>query len=68
MSALWIWQGLEGAPRRFSRLPDAYDDLAVAAVPVVIVLALAQLLYFANVFMTLRGPRPEARTTAEATA
>ncbi len=55
MSALWIWQGLEGAPRRFSVLPDAYDDLAVAAVPVVIVLALAQILFFLNVALTLRG-------------
>lgn len=55
MSALWIWQGLEGAPRRFSVLPDAYDGLAVAAVPIVIVLALSQLLFFANVVLTIRG-------------
>jgi heme/copper-type cytochrome/quinol oxidase subunit 1 len=55
-SALWIWQGLEGAPRRFSVLPDAYVDLAVASVPTVIVLALAQILFFANVAMTVFGP------------
>ena len=66
-SALWIWQGLEGAPRRFSVLPDAYDALAVAAVPTVIVLALAQILFFLNVFLTLAGPKPE-RPVAPATA
>jgi len=56
-SALWIWQGLEGAPRRFSVLPAAFEDLAVAAVPTVIVLALAQILFFLNVFLTLTGPK-----------
>jgi heme/copper-type cytochrome/quinol oxidase subunit 1 len=65
MSALWIWQGLEGAPRRFSVLPDAYDDLAVAAVPTVIVLALAQILFFLNVFLTVTGPK---NRLAESTA
>jgi cytochrome c oxidase subunit 1 len=66
MSALWIWQGLEGAPRRFSVLPDAYDDLTVAAVPVVVVLALAQILFFLNVALTVRPSR--SRRPAEASA
>lgn len=57
MSALWIWQGLEGAPRRFSVLPEAYEGLAIAAVPTVLVLAAAQILYFLNIVLTLRGPR-----------
>ena len=56
-SALWIWQGLEGAPRRFSILPEVYEGLAVAAVPTVIILFLAQILFFLNVFLTMRGPR-----------
>jgi cytochrome c oxidase subunit 1 len=56
-SALWIWQGLEGAPRRFSVLPEAYEGLAVAAVPTVIILGAAQILFFLNVLLTLRGPR-----------
>jgi cytochrome c oxidase subunit 1 len=54
-SALWLWQGLEGAPRRFSVLPEAYEGLAKAAIPLVAVLAAAQLLFFWNVFQTVRG-------------
>ena len=65
-SALWIWQGLEGAPRRFSILPVGYEDLAVAAVPTVIVLGLAQILFFANVFLTIWGSK--TARPAEATA
>jgi heme/copper-type cytochrome/quinol oxidase subunit 1 len=65
MSALWIWQGLDGAPRRFSVLPEAFEPLAVAAVPTVIVLALAQVLYFLNVFLTLLGPRTRVAEVAK---
>jgi heme/copper-type cytochrome/quinol oxidase subunit 1 len=52
----WLVQGLQGAPRRFSVLPDgAWDGLTVASVPFVFVLALAQLLFFWNVVQTVRG-------------
>jgi cytochrome c oxidase subunit 1 len=54
-SALWLVQGLEGAPRRFAVLPDRYDTLTKAGIPLVIVLALAQLLFAWNVVQTLRG-------------
>ena len=54
-SALWLWQGLEGAPRRFSVLPKEYEGLAKAALPIVAVLAAAQLLFFWNVIQTVRG-------------
>ncbi len=53
--AVWLIQGLQGAPRRFSVLPGAYDDLTIAAIPFVFVLALAQLLFGVNVVQTLRG-------------
>jgi cytochrome c oxidase subunit 1 len=54
-SALWMWQGIDGAPRRFSVLPETYEGLAVAAVPTVIILVLAQVLYFLNVAGTIAG-------------
>jgi cytochrome c oxidase subunit 1 len=54
-SALWLWQGLEGAPRRFSVLPSEYEGLAKAAVPLIALLALVQLLFFWNVLQTVRG-------------
>jgi cytochrome c oxidase subunit 1 len=54
-SALWMWQGLEGAPRRFAILPHHYESLAKAAVPVVAVLGFAQLLFVVNMVQTLRG-------------
>ena len=39
-SALWLVQGLEGAPRRFAVLPHRYDEPSQAAIPFVIALAL----------------------------
>jgi len=54
-SALWLVQGLEGAPRRFAVLPGRYEGLAKAAVPVVAVLGLAQVLFVVNMVQTLRG-------------
>jgi cytochrome c oxidase subunit I len=55
-SALWLVQGLDGAPRRFSVLPNGWwEDLSVAALPIVAVLAGAQLLFTWNVVQTLRG-------------
>ena len=55
ISIIWIIQGLDGAPRRFSVLPGQYDEMTAASIPLVIVLALAQLLLVWNVVQTLRG-------------
>ena len=52
---IWLVQGLEGAPRRFSVLPERYDTLTRVSLPFVFVLAAAQLLFFWNVYATLRG-------------
>ena len=38
-SAVWLDQGLHGAPRRFAVLPERYDTLTQLAVPIAIVLA-----------------------------
>lgn len=55
-SAIWLWQGLEGAPRRFATLPEPWDGaLNTLAVPVVLVLGAAQLLFVCNIVQTLRG-------------
>jgi cytochrome c oxidase subunit I len=55
-SAIWLWQGLEGAPRRFAVLPEPWDGvLNTLAVPVVLALGAAQLLFVVNVVQTLRG-------------
>jgi cytochrome c oxidase subunit 1 len=54
-SALWLWQGLDGAPRRFSELPDGYHGLTVAGVPIVVALAAVQLLFVVNIVQTVRG-------------
>ncbi|HEY7380658.1 MAG TPA: cbb3-type cytochrome c oxidase subunit I [Gaiella sp.] len=52
---LWLVQGLDGAPRRFSVLPERYDVLTRVSLPFVLVLAAVQLLFFWNVYATLRG-------------
>ncbi len=67
-SALWMVQGLEGAPRRFSVLPDRYVGLAQAAMPLVLVLGLAQVLFVVNVVQTLRGAAPSKRKASDAAA
>jgi cytochrome c oxidase subunit 1 len=54
-SAFWLVQGLEGAPRRFSVLPERYDGLSKAALPGVALIAFAQLLFVYNIAQTLRG-------------
>jgi heme/copper-type cytochrome/quinol oxidase subunit 1 len=53
--ALWLVQGLEGAPRRFAVLPERFQDLGSAAVPFVALIAVAQLLFAWNLVQTLRG-------------
>jgi len=54
-SIIWMAQGLDGAPRRFSVLPSNYDSLNGAAIPFVLVLAAAQVLFVWNIVETLRG-------------
>ena len=65
ISVIWIVQGLDGAPRRFSVLPGQYDQLTDASIPLVVVLALAQLLLVWNVVQTLRGQHQHRRPSAE---
>ena len=52
---LWLVQGLDGAPRRWSVLPSNYDTLTRISLPFVFILAAAQALFFWNVMQTLRG-------------
>jgi cytochrome c oxidase subunit 1 len=54
-SAVWLYQGLLGGPRRYAVLPHRYDGATQVAVPIVIGLAATQLLFFWNVVQTLRG-------------
>lgn len=55
VSVVWLIQGLDGAPRRFAELPGAYDASNAASIPLVVVLALAQLLFVWNIVQTMRG-------------
>jgi heme/copper-type cytochrome/quinol oxidase subunit 1 len=59
-SVVWLIQGLNGAPRRFSVLPERYDEYTGAAIPFVWLLALAQLLFVWNLIMTLANRRTRA--------
>jgi len=52
---IWLVQGLEGAPRRYSVLPERFDATTAAAVPFTLVLAGAQVLFVWNIVQTLRG-------------
>jgi cytochrome c oxidase subunit 1 len=52
---IWLVQGLDGAPRRFSVLPERYDTLTRVSLAFVVVLALVQVLFFWNVWATVRG-------------
>jgi cytochrome c oxidase subunit 1 len=54
-SALWLWQGLDGAPRRFAVLPEHYDATTRAALPFVALIAAGQLVFVWNIVQTLRG-------------
>jgi heme/copper-type cytochrome/quinol oxidase subunit 1 len=62
-SAFWLWQGLEGAPRRFSTLPSGYEASTRAALPFVALIAVAQVIFVVNMWQTLTGaePRPARR-------
>ena len=52
---LWLVQGLDGAPRRWSVLPSNYDTLTRVSLPFVFLLAAVQAFFFWNVLQTLRG-------------
>jgi cytochrome c oxidase subunit 1 len=52
---LWLAQGLDGAPRRWSVLPSEYDTITRWSLPFAGVLVLVQVLFFWNVLQTLRG-------------
>ena len=52
---LWLVQGLDGAPRRWSVLPSEYDSLTRVSLVFAFILAAAQALFFWNVLQTLRG-------------
>jgi cytochrome c oxidase subunit 1 len=54
-SAIWMTQGLQGAPRRFAVLPHQFDRMTAASIPILAVLALAQLLLVYNLVQTFRG-------------
>ncbi len=54
-SAVWLYQGLLGAPRRYAVLPHEYDGATRAAIPITIALGGAQLLFAWNIVATLRG-------------
>jgi cytochrome c oxidase subunit 1 len=62
---LWLWQGLEGAPRRFAVLPSEYDSLSRWALPVAAVLGLAQILFLVNLVQSVRDIPPRSVTRPE---
>jgi mono/diheme cytochrome c family protein len=57
-SAFWLWQGLNGAPRRFAELPSGYEASTRAALPFVALIVVAQGLFVVNMVQTLRGAEP----------
>jgi len=57
-SAFWLWQGLEGAPRRFASLPSGYEASTRAALPFVALVAVAQVIFVVNMWQTLTGAEP----------
>ncbi len=54
-SGFWLWQGLNGAPRRFAELPSGYEASTRAALPFVAMIGFAQVLFVINMVQTLRG-------------
>jgi cytochrome c oxidase subunit 1 len=64
-SGFWLWQGLNGAPRRFAELPSGYEASTRAALPFVALVAVAQLLFVWNMAQTLRGARVRVREKGE---
>ncbi len=62
----WMWQGLEGAPRRFAVLPGEYLSASQIAMPFVLLIVVGQGVFVWNLARTLGlgwlvaavGPRP----------
>jgi cytochrome c oxidase subunit I len=67
-SALWLWQGLDGAPRRFAVLPEHYEATTRVALPFVAMIAVGQLVFVWNMVQTLRGAERAVGDTAVAVA
>ena len=44
----WLWQGLDGAPRRFAVLPDQYLTMSEVALPFVALIVVGQTLFAYN--------------------
>jgi mono/diheme cytochrome c family protein len=59
--AIWLVQGLEGAPRRFAVLPERFDTGTTVAVPFTFILAAAQILFVVNIVQTVRGAGEKER-------
>jgi len=58
----WLIQGLTGAPRRWSVLPDFYDPWTLISVPFMLLMAVGQLIFVYNIVQTVRGrKRPNDR-------
>ena len=49
----WMLQGLEGAPRRLAVLPDRYPTMSQIALPFVLLIVIAQAIFFYNLARTL---------------
>ncbi|HUJ93091.1 MAG TPA: cbb3-type cytochrome c oxidase subunit I, partial [Gaiellaceae bacterium] len=54
-SAVWLVEGLQGAPRRFAVLPGQFLTLSQVGAGFAIVLGAAQILFFWNIVQTIRG-------------
>lgn len=54
-SAIWLAEGLDGAPRRFAELPGQYDVYNVVTLPFVALTVVGQVFFAVNLWNTLRG-------------
>jgi cytochrome c oxidase subunit 1 len=52
----WLWQGLEGAPRRFAVLPHEYLAMSQIALPFIAMIVVGQALFAYNLVRTLGRP------------
>jgi cytochrome c oxidase subunit 1 len=72
----WMWQGLEGAPRRFAVLPDQYLTMSQVALPFIVLIVIGQAIFAYNLARTLGlswlagavGPKPVPDPRADAMA
>jgi cytochrome c oxidase subunit 1 len=52
----WMWQGADGAPRRWAVLPDEYLDATRIALPFVALIVVGQALFVYNLARTFGAP------------